>query len=95
MPDVDSFLDDVVRDLRARLPGLDAAAGRAIEDRIVMLTDYRLSGMEEAGFARLLAILAGGRSPVRLRIVEPQVVARELAARWALRTQPVRVSALT
>jgi hypothetical protein len=95
MPNVDSFLDGIARDLQATLPGLHETARRSIEERIAMLTDYRLNGMDEAGFARLLATMASGRSPVALQTVQPQVFARELADRWARHTQAARVPALT
>lgn len=83
MVSVDTFLDDAVRDMRRRMDLLgDCGDRRAIEDAIALLTDYRLSGMDEAGLERLLTTLRAGRSPVALSVLRPSVVAGELAARW-------------
>lgn len=88
MTTIERFFDDAVADMRRQL----AASGRtgnasrgAIEDRIALLTDYRLAGMDEAQFERLLAMLASGRSPVWLSAIDPARAARELAGDLAQR----------
>lgn len=83
MPSVELFMEEVVRDLRRRLALLgDTGERRAIEDSIALLTDYRLSGMDEAGFAALLLSLRAGRSPVGLSVLKPEALAAELMSRW-------------
>lgn len=83
IPSVEVFMDGVVRDLRHRLALLDdCGERRAIEDGIALLTDYRLSGMDAALFERLLASLRAGRSPVRLTVLRPETIGRELSDRW-------------
>jgi hypothetical protein len=78
MPDVDSFMDEVVTDLRRRLPLLgDGGDRRAIEDGIALLTDYRVSGMDGQRFEVLLSTLRAG-----LTVLKPEVIADELARRW-------------
>ena len=95
MVSVDLFLDDVVRDMRRRMELMgDCGDRRAIEDGIALLTDYRLSGMDEDGLARLLASLRSGRSPVALAVLRPSVVASELAARWTTYAEGVGAPAL-
>ena len=84
MTAIDRFLDEMAADLRQRLALLDDDADRAaMEDRIALLTDYRLGGMDVAAFERLLAALRSGRSPVALRVLRPQAVAQDLALDWA------------
>lgn len=84
MQNVDSFMDETVSDLRRRLALLDdGGERRAIEDGIALLTDYRLSGMDEQLFERLLASLRAGRSPVGLSVLKPEAIARELSRRWS------------
>lgn len=84
MRNVEAFIDDVVADMRRRLALLgDNGDRRAVEDGIALLTDYRLNGMDEARFERLLTTLRSGRSPVRLAVLKPETVAAELARRWA------------
>jgi len=81
--DVDTFVDEVVSDFRRRLALLgDGGDRRAVEDGISLLTDYRLSGMDESCFERLLATLRAGRSPVGLTVLKPEAIAGELARRW-------------
>lgn len=83
MSDIDLFIDRVVRDMRRRLALLgDCGDRRAVEDSISLLTDYRVSGMDEAGFERLLGALGAGRSPVGMSVLKPQAIATELAMRW-------------
>jgi hypothetical protein len=83
MPTVDSFMDEVVTDLRRRLALLgDGGDRRAIEDGIALLTDYRLCGMDAQRFEVLLATLRAGRSPVGLTVLKPEVIGAELARRW-------------
>jgi hypothetical protein len=83
MPNVDAFMDELVTDLRGRLRLLgDTGDRRALEETVALLTDYRLSGMDEARFARLLATLRAGRSPVRLTVLTPQTLARALTRSW-------------
>jgi hypothetical protein len=83
MPNVDSFLEEVVTDLRRRLLLLgDGGDRRAIEDAIALLTDYRLGGMDAARFETLLSSLRAGRSPVGVTVLKPEVIAAELARRW-------------
>jgi hypothetical protein len=80
---VDAFIDEVVQDFRKRLALLDDDGDRrAVEDSIALLTDYRLSGMDEPSFTRLLAALSAGRAPVALFVLKPEAIARELAQRW-------------
>ena len=84
MRNVDSFMDETVSDLRRRLTLLDdGGERRAIEDGIALLTDYRLSGMDETLFERLLTSLRAGRSPVGLSVLKPEAIARELSRRWS------------
>lgn len=84
MSTVERFFEDVVADMRRQLAGAGDAAGRVpIEDRIALLTDYRLAGIDEAQFERLLAALSAGRSPVQLRAIDPREVAGDLARRWS------------
>lgn len=82
MSTVERFFEDAVADMRRQLTGISAGSRDAIEDRIALLTDYRLAGIDEAQFERLLATLAGGRSPVWLRAIDPRDVAGDLARRW-------------
>jgi hypothetical protein len=84
MPDIEHFMDEVVTDYRRRL-GLLADCGdrRAIEDGIALLTDYRLAGMGEAQFEKLLSMLRSGRSPVGLAVLKPQAIGADLSRRWA------------
>lgn len=85
MPIIERFMDEVVADLRCRV-GLLADNGdrRAIEDGIALLTDYRLTGMDEARLEKLLAMLRAGRSPVGLAVLKPERIGEELARRWAI-----------
>jgi hypothetical protein len=83
MPNVEYFMEEVVADLRQRLALLaDCGDRRAIEDGIALLTDYRLSGMDEACFEKLLSTLRSGRSPVGLAVLKPQAIGGELQRRW-------------
>lgn len=83
MSRVDAFMEEVVGDLRRRLALLpDSGDRRAIEDGIALLTDYRLSDMDEERLEKLLATLRAGRSPVGLSVLKPETIAGELARRW-------------
>ncbi len=94
MPNVEAFIDEVVADMRRRLSLLgDSGDRRAVEDGIALLTGYRLSGMDEALFERLLATLRSGRSPVRLAVLKPETIAAELARRWQARNATMAVLA--
>lgn len=95
MHNVDTFIEEVVRDMahRASLLG-DCGDRRALEDGIAMLTDYRVSGMDETRFGRLLASLREGRSPVGLRVLKPAALAVELTARWQSYTARIPVPAV-
>ena len=96
MPDVETFMDEVVTDYRRRLALLpDGGDRRAIEDGIALLTDYRLCSMDASRFEKLLSTLASGRSPVGLAVLKPEAIARELARRWQTYTQGAAVPALT
>ena len=96
MPDVDLFIDDVVSDLRKRLALLaDGGERRAVEDSIALLTDYRLSGMDETLFERLLVSLRAGRSPVALSVLKPDAIARDLLRRWSAYSAAARAPALS
>ena len=77
---IDAFFDDAVVAYRAQLLRDGAPAGA--EDAITLLTDYRLSGIDERGFELLLARLTNGRSPVALLASEPQSIAADLSDRW-------------
>lgn len=80
---VEAFIDEMVREFRGRLALLaDGGDRRALEDGIALLTDYRLSGMDAPRLERLLTTMRDGRSPVRLSVLKPQAVARELTRRW-------------
>ena len=80
---VDSLVERVVSDFRHRLALLDDDGDRrAIEDAVALLTDYRLSGMDEPAFERLLATMREGRSPVALTVLKPQAIAAELAREY-------------
>ena|SRR5438552_2967810 len=77
---VDAFIERVASAFRHRLALLDDDGDRrAIEDAIALLTDYRLSGMDEPAFERLIATMHEGRSPVALAVLKPQTIAAELA----------------
>jgi len=80
---LDTFLDATVRSCRdeARAARTSSARSRA-EAALVLLTDYRLHGLDEASFDALLARMATGRSPVALLSTTPSALARDLAARW-------------
>ena len=95
MRDVDAFVDEVVSDFRRRLALLgDGGGRRAVDDGISLLTDYRLGGMDETCFERLLATLRAGRSPVGLSVLKPEAIAGELASRWRLYAQEGAATAL-
>jgi hypothetical protein len=83
MTTVDAFIDEVVADFRGRLGLLgDGGDRRALEDGIALLTDYRLSEMDERDLERVINMLEGGRSPVGMLVLKPEVIGRELARRW-------------
>ncbi len=83
MSRVELFFEDAVSDLRRQLASANGALRRAaLEDRLALLTDYRLAGIDESQFERLLSSLRTGRSPVSLRAVEPRDIARDLAQQW-------------
>lgn len=95
MTAVERFMDDTVDEMRHRLALLDDGGDRvALEDGIALLTDYRVSTLDEPGFERLLAAMRAGRSPVRLIEVRPEAIAVELEARWVVwhRAQRERTS---
>ncbi len=77
---IDTFFDDAVAAYRAQVASDDGRAGA--EDAITLLTDYRLSGIDERSFELLLARLTQGRSPVALLGSQPQTIAADLADRW-------------
>ena len=80
---VDAFIERVVSDFRRRLALLDDDGDRrAIEDAVALLTDYRLSGMDEPAFERLIATMRDGRSPVALAVLKPTAIAAELSREW-------------
>lgn len=91
MSNVERFFEDAVADMRRQLVSSGAASREAIEDRIALLTDYRLAGIDEAQFQRLLTMLAAGRSPVWLRAIDPCDLAGDLARRWGAYRTEVRV----
>src|SRR5207245_9817223 len=77
---LDAFIEHIVSDFRRRLALLDDDGDRrAIEDAVALLTDYRLSGMDEPAFERLITTMREGRSPVALAVLKPQTIAAELA----------------
>jgi hypothetical protein len=80
MTRIAAFFDDAVTAYRAQTPQNDALAGA--EDAITLLTDYRLSEIDERGFELLLARLMQGRSPVALLTSQPQMIAADLSDRW-------------
>ncbi|HEY7801493.1 MAG TPA: hypothetical protein VIE40_02350 [Dehalococcoidia bacterium] len=80
MMPIDAFLDDAVLAYRGQLARDDTRAGA--EDAITLLTDYRLSEIDERGFELLLARLTRGRSPVALLTAQPQMIAVDLSDRW-------------
>lgn len=83
MSRVELFFEDAVSDLRRQLAAAgDAVRRTALEDRIALLTDYRLAGLDEPQFERLLGTLQAGRSPVGLRALAPYEVALDLQQRW-------------
>lgn len=89
MRNVEAFMDEVVTDMRCRLALLDDDGDRrAVEDGIALLTDYRLSGMDEPRFEKLLATLSAGRSPVGLSVLKPEMIGADLARRWAAQAAP-------
>ena len=90
---IDAFIDQVVSDFRRRLALLDDDGDRrAIEDAVALLTDYRLSGMDESAFQRLIATMREGRSPVALTVLKPQAIAAELAREYEQYRQAVPAS---
>ncbi len=82
MPNIDTFIEETVRDLRRRLSQADSSMRRGIEDGLALLTDYRLAGIDETRFERMLATMRGGRSPVWMQSLRPETVADDLAVRW-------------
>jgi hypothetical protein len=95
MPNVDAFREEVARDLRRRLALLgDSGDRRALEDGVALLMDARLDGMDARRFEGLLVTLGAGRSPSGLPVLKPQVLARELIARWRTYAGTERVAAL-
>jgi hypothetical protein len=95
MPSIEAFMESVIRDLRTRLALLnDCGERRAVEDGIALLTDFRLSDMDQPRFERLLASLRSGRSPVGLSVLKPEAIARELSERWLVYTAANRTPAL-
>lgn len=96
MPNVERFLDETVADLRGRMALLaDSGERRAIEDGVALLTDYRLSGLDDARFEALLRTLRSGRSPVRMSVLKPESLARELAQRWETFARPTAAAHAT
>lgn len=79
---VERFFDETVADLRAASERAGTGERRRIDDRIALLTDYRLASFEEAQLDRLLAQLRAGRSPVRLFVTQPEAMAADLEQRW-------------
>ena len=81
--DVDIFVDDAVCAYQRRLAAARAERDRAIaEAALTLLTDYRMCGIDAAGFDALLARMARGRSPVTLLRATPSSVAADIAAHW-------------
>ncbi|MEX2226949.1 MAG: hypothetical protein WEB52_10920 [Dehalococcoidia bacterium] len=94
MSNVEAFMEEVVGDMRKRLALLDDDGDRrSIEDGIALLTDYRLSNMDETVFERLLVTLRAGRSPVGLSVLKPEAIGAELARRWQAFTQGGAIAA--
>jgi hypothetical protein len=94
MSNVDVFMEEVVTDMRRRLALLDDDGDRrSVEDGIALLTDYRLSNMDETLFEKLLATLRAGRSPVGLSVLKPEAIGAELARRWQSFTQGGAIAA--
>jgi len=90
---VDAFIERVASDFRRRLALLDDDGDRrAIEDAVALLTDYRLGGMDEPAFQRLIATMREGRSPVALTVLKPQAIAAELAREYEQYRQAVPAS---
>src|SRR4051812_37338911 len=80
---VDEFIEQVVSDFRRRRALLDDDGDRrAIEDAVALLTDYRLSGMDEPAFERLIVTMHEGRSPVAMTVLKPHAIAAELASAY-------------
>jgi len=83
MPAVERFIEGVVADFLRRLALLgDGGDRRALEDGIALLTDYRLSEMDETALERVIAMLRSGRSPVGMLVLKPEAIGGELARRW-------------
>jgi hypothetical protein len=97
MSNVEVFMNEVVSDMRHRLAQLETDDARGergpIEDGIAVLTDYRLSDLDESLFERLLATLQAGRSPVRMRVLRPEALGAELSRRWQMFRQGGAVAA--
>lgn len=60
----------------------DTAERRIIEDAIALLTDYRLSDIDEGAFDALLTRMIAGRSPVAMVASDAPTVGMELRGHW-------------
>ena len=80
---VDTFLDGLLTDLRARVRLLgDTGARRTIEDEIALIVRVRNTGLDHTRFERILAMLRAGLAPVHITLLAPQVIGDELTSRW-------------
>ena len=60
----------------------DANERRLIEDAIALLTDYRLSDIDEGAFDALLTRMVAGRSPLAMLSADAPAVGLELRGHW-------------
>lgn len=80
---VDAFIERVMQDLLTSLPNGGADTRAALEDAVLLLSDYRLCDMDGPALERLIASLRQGRAPVRIDAASARRIGDELARRWA------------
>jgi hypothetical protein len=85
---VETFVGAALAEYRARCAGSGEAERALIEDAIALLTDYRLCGIDAAGFEAMLARMQRGRAPVATLASPPEAVAAELARSWRAHRTP-------
>ena len=80
---IDTFIAGAVYHYREQLAATyDTGQRRIIEDAIALLTDYRLSDIDEGAFDALLTRMVGGRSPLAMIASDAPAVGLELRGHW-------------